>query len=181
MLKNTFFAVAVMAIVAIGGVGLSAEKAHAQVYTFCSDGSYFTAYGPSQWWNTVSSQGLCGNYNGFSPATLRWTWNITNYPAINYAKWDWHGTGYDLNYNGHYYAWIDSSVSSRTTAAPYTMTYNTASTRQKTLNQSSYSEQWTQLTTAGSLYKPRNVWLDDPTGETNSSRRVQFDEIKIEY
>jgi hypothetical protein len=153
----------------------------AQSYVFCSNGSYFTAYGPSQWWVTVSGQGFCAVYSSLGTASLRWTYNITNYPQINYAKWDWSGTAYELPYNGHYFAFIDSSVSSRTQNARYLLTYNTASSYEVFLNQALVSESWTRLTSGSGLYKPRNAWLDDPTGECNSCRKVVFDEIKIEY
>ncbi len=177
-MKKLVVLTVLVAVLAFGGVVL---VVHAQVYIFCSDGSYFTAYGPGQYWNVVSNQGFCGVYNGFSPASLRWVYNITNYPARNYAKWDWHNTGYDLPYNGHYFAFIDSSVSNRTTNARYTLTYNTASTYVVNKNQSLVSENWMQLTSGGGLYKPRNAWLDDPTGECSSCKRIVFDEIKIEY
>lgn len=153
----------------------------AQSYIFCSNGLYFTAYGPSQWWVTVNSQGLCGVYNSLSPASLRWTYNIPYYPSINYAIWDWYGTPYELPYNGHYFAFIDSSVSARTTNARYSLVYNVGSAYHMYLNQALVAESWTRLSSGAGFYRPRNVVLDDVTNECNVCKRVVFDEIKVEY
>jgi hypothetical protein len=169
---------AVLLVCVVMGIG---ERLVAQTYTFCSDGSYFTPYGPSQWWVTSSGQGFCGIYSSLGSASLRWTYNIVNYPQINSAKWEWSGTAFELPYNGHYFAFIDSSVSGRTQNARYSLTYNTASGFNVFLNQAVVVETWTRLTSGSGLYKPRNAWLDDPTGECNSCKKVVFDEIKIEY
>jgi hypothetical protein len=168
-------------LIALATAGLlAAAPAQAQTYVFCNDGSYFTPYGPGYWWYFKPNQGWCGVYGFSVTPTLRFTYSTPYYPATNYAKWEWHNTGYDLFAYGHYYAWIDSSLGSRTSNAPYLMTYNTASGYDRDISQTLVSENWLRLTN-NALWKPRNVWLDDPTGECSGCRTITFDEIKIEY
>lgn len=161
-----------IAMVALLAGGVKSALALSGTYNYASSGSYYTEYGPSQYWHTTTDAGYCGHISGScSPNSMRWTYNNGCFPS-NQAQWN----NIDSAQNGVHYSFVPA-VNATTTRAPYTMTYNGASSYTWTINQSAYYDNWIQT---GTKYDIRNTWLTDATCE-GSSTKIGFDEIRIIY
>lgn len=161
-----------IAMVAVLAGGINSAHALSGTYNYASSGSYYTEYGPSGYWHTTTSAGYCGHISGScSPNSMRWTYN-NGCSVSNQAKWD----NIDSAQNGIHYVFIPN-VNATTTNAPYTMTYNGASSYSWSINQNAYYDAWVPT---GTKYDIRNTWLTDATCEGGSTK-VGFDEIRILY
>lgn len=161
-----------IAMVALLAGGVKSAHALAGTYNYASSGSYYTEYGPSGYWHTTTDAGYCGHISGTcSPNSMRWTYNNGCFVS-NQAKWD----NVDSAQNGTEKAFVPG-INATTARAPYTMTYNGASTHTFTINQNAYYDTWIL---AGTFYDIRNTWLSDATCE-GSSTKIGFDEIRIMY
>lgn len=174
-MSTKFFKRSVNVLVAIvilfGASGIA--YALSGTYNYASSGSYYYEYGPTQYWHTTTNAGYCGHISSScSPNSMRWTYNNGCFPS-NYAKWD----NIDSAQNGIHKVFIPG-VNATTNGAPYTLTYNVANTYTFSINQNAYYDVWIQT---GTFYDIRNTWLDDNTCESDLTKKVGFDEVRIIY
>ena len=161
-----------IALVAVLAGGVKSALALSGTYNYASSGSYYTEYGPSQYWHTTTGAGYCGHISGScSPNSMRWTYS-NSCSVSNQAEWNNINSAQD----GTEKAFVPG-VNATTTRAPYTMTYDGASTHTFTINQSAYFDTWILV---GTYYDIRNTWLTDATCE-GSTTKIGFDEIRITY
>jgi hypothetical protein len=143
-------------------------------YNYASSGSYYTEYGPTQYWHTATNAGYCGHISAScSPNSMKWTYNSDDCFVSNSAYWD----NIDSANNGIHKVFIPG-VNATTASAPYGLTYNGASTYTWTINQNAYYDTWIQT---GTFYDIRNTWLTDATCEGDDLKKVGFDEVRIVY
>jgi hypothetical protein len=154
--------------------GVGSAYALSGVYIYANDGSYFTAYGTASYWHTTSSRGYCGSpaFSSCSPYNMRWTYSNGSMQD-NTAKWD----NIDGVQDSDVYVYVPS-VNATTTRAPYTISYNGASSYNFSINQNIYYNQFVYATRK---YYVSNIWLGDNTGESAGSTLVGFDEIELIY
>ncbi|HRZ95511.1 MAG TPA: hypothetical protein P5262_03010 [Candidatus Moranbacteria bacterium] len=161
-----------IAMVALLAGGVKSALALSGTYNFASSGNYYTSYGPSEYWHTTTNAGYCGHISGScSPNSMRWTYTNGCFPS-NQAKWDNPNSAQD----GAHRVFIPS-VNATTTNAPYTITYDGASSSVWYINQNAYYDTWIWT---GDYYDIRNTWLSDATCE-GGSPKIGFDEVRITY
>lgn len=163
-----FSMIAMVALLA-GGVQIGAGSLGN--LQFASSGNYRTSYGPSEYWHTTTSAGYCGHISRAMTDNMRWTYTNGCFPS-NQAKWDNPNSAQD----GAHRVFIPS-VNATTTNAPYTITYDRASSSVWYINQNAYYDTWIWT---GDYYDIRNTWLSDATCE-GGSPKIGFDEVRITY
>lgn len=161
-----------IAMIAVLAGGVKSALALSGTYNYASSGSYYSEYGPTQYWHTTTGAGYCGHISGScSPNSMRWTYN-NGCSISNEAEWN----NINSAQYGVHYAFVPA-VNATTTRAPYVMTYDGASEHSWTINQNAYYDTWIQT---GNYYDIRNTWLSDATCEGGSTK-IGFDEIRILY
>ena len=173
-LKNIckVFVGAVSALSASLGIAVLPAYALSGTYNYASSGSYYSEYGPTSYWHTATNAGYCGHISSScSPNSMRWTYS-NGCSVSNQAQWD----NINSAQNGIHKVFIPGT-NATTTNAPYTVTYNGASSYSWSINQNNYYDAWVQT---GTFYDIRNTWLTDATCE-GGSPKVGFDEVRIIY
>ena len=161
-----------IAMVALLAGGVKSALALSGTYNYASSGSYYYEYGPSSYWHTSTGAGYCGHISSScSPNSMRWTYNNGCSPS-NYAQWD----NINSPQNAVHKVFIPG-VNATTRMAPYTLSYDGASSYSWTIDQYSYYDAWI---TTGTRYDIRTTWLTDATCE-GSSTKVGFDEVRLTY
>jgi len=158
-------------------LGAAAAPVSAGVYVYASDGRYFRAEGPAQYWHYDYNEGYCGKFGKWcSPASFRWTYSMDPLHSTNYAVWKIEPA---QQYFSRAYAFIPCKDA--TALAFYGIGYAGASVYKSRINQLSFCNQWVQLN-SGALYLIGSVDLSDNNEWFGASGRyrVAFDEIKIE-
>jgi hypothetical protein len=143
---------------------------------YASNGGYYTAYGPSQYWWTAYSEGYCGHItSACSPSSMQWTYE--NSTRSNYVIWN----VIDVSYAPTVQAFIPR-VNATAVSAHYTFQrFPDSPARDSYINQAWYSDVWVNIT-PGDLTSLTTVMLEDrPGGTVNLSRKVGFDEIQVFY
>jgi len=170
------------AAMSLSALLLSAVPASAAVIgvqVMASDGSYFTASGPSQYWHSAAG-GYCGGPGLWcSPNTYRWTYDYNaTYGQQNSAVWK---VPTEQLVFSRAYAFIPRRNATCRTAF-YTMSYSGVSGYEQALDQLPYYDQWAPLFGGKSFYRARQIWLSDGQQGFNLStlEQIAFDEIKIE-
>lgn len=183
-LSKILFALALVTIV--GFVGAKGVLAYNERTIICTGGSYFDRYGPSEYWWEHSGYGWCNKtnpgwcengqcsdqspYNGV-PRSMWKTWSGCS--LSNYARWNMG----NIAQWSYWYAFIPSNYAT-TTRAPYTVTYNGASSYSFEINQNNYYNYWVSFPTGENRWQIMNTWLDDDTCESPSTQ-IGFDETEI--
>lgn len=173
LLKTLLVVVAI--VVMLLGVAKVAQ-ALAGNYIYANGGGYYTRYGPSERWNTTNGEGFCGHISSScSPNKMEYV--LSTCPStVNYAKWD----NIDAAQWAIHYVFIPR-VHATSQGAPYTLTYNGASSYHFTINQNAYYDQWVMTDPNDPWwYDIRNTWLDDSSCEQGQTQ-IGFDEIMIAY
>jgi hypothetical protein len=177
-LKNLKLA-AGLSLMALALAGLPARAAVIGVQVMASDGLYFTASGPGQYWHSASG-GYCGGLGPWClPATYRWTYdNNTTYGSMNSAVWK---VPTVQQVYSRAYAFVPRNNATCRTAF-YTISYAGVSNYEQPLNQLAYYDQWAALFSGRSFYLASQVRLVDGQFGWNTStlEKIAFDEIKIE-
>lgn len=168
-LSRLFFAL----LMALTVFSTGAQAAHAAVSIYAQDGAYYTAYGPSQYWYSVSNEGYCYDSGTCSPTTMKYTWSGCGDP-VNYAVW-YNGAG-PSGWATHD-AYIPGTNATNP-GAPYLLGYNSGSQYHFTINQNSYYDAWVRTDPSDPWwYNIGNVWLDD--NPCNGTSKIGFDEQKV--
>ena len=144
------------------------------VYIFANNGSYYTQYGPSNWWWTTNEEGYCSTRiaSWCNPKYMRYTYESQN--VSNYARWTSPYSGW-----GTHKVFIPR-VNATTRWASYDINYNGGSDQNFTLDQLIYSDVWVPTYT---LYNIGSTWLYDTMWgfQSPTGKKVGFDEIQIVY
>lgn len=149
------------------------------VQIMASDGLYFTASGPGQYWHW-SSGGYCGWLGPWCrPSNYRWTYdNNTTYGSLNSAVWK---VPTVQRVYSRAYAFIPRRNATCRTAF-YSVSYAGVSGYEQPLDQLVYYDQWASLFSGRSFYLTSQIRLVDGQFGWNTStlEQIAFDEIKIE-
>jgi hypothetical protein len=161
-----------IAMVTMLTAGVHSAFALSGNYNYASSGSYYTEYGPGQYWHTTTNAGYCGHISSScSPNSMRWTYS-NGCSVSNQALWD----NVDSAQYGTHKVFIPA-VNATTRNAVYTITYDGASTYTYAIDQLNYTD---TFVTTNTLWDIRNTWLTDATCE-GGTPKVGFDEIRILY
>lgn len=168
-IKNALFGLLMALFVFTTG----AQVAHAAVSIYSNNGSYYTAYGPGQYWYNVDNEGYCGNGGGScSPNNMKYTFSGCS--LSNYAVWT-NGSGP----NG--WATHDTYIPGTNAingGAPYLLGYNSGSQYHFSINQNAYYDTFVRTDPADPWwYNIGNIWLDD--NPCNGTSKIGFDEMKV--
>jgi len=170
---------ATLSLIALALAASPTRAAVIGVQVMASDGLYFTAAGPGQYWRWESG-GYCGGLGPWCrPATYRWTYdNNTTYGSVNSAVWRVPTVQQVFS---RAYAFIPRRNATCRTAF-YTISYAGVSGYEQPLDQLVYYDQWAGLFSGKSFYLASQVRLVDGQFGWNTStlEKIAFDEIKIE-
>ncbi|XOB42431.1 MAG: hypothetical protein ACKKMP_03670 [Candidatus Nealsonbacteria bacterium] len=176
-------------------VGISGI-AQAQTYVYSNGGNYWSVgcYAEDCIFWLTWDQGFCCKYAEWcSPCYMQWTYNVEDPPDHQDGKWrNGFPDGYfRYDYQGSAYAFIPC-VDATTQSARYWVQrddhydwgycngQNVVGVELTIVNQLGYSDTWVSARDYSwqCLY---GVKLGDWTNEPDYSRRVGYDEVKIEY
>ncbi|MCB9813762.1 MAG: hypothetical protein H6772_05185 [Pseudomonadales bacterium] len=161
-------------VVGVFMLATGASAAHAQVYIYANNGSYYDEYGPGAYWYQVNNEGYCYDSGSCSPTYMKYTWSGCS--LSNYARW--RNDAGSVNWATH-----DTYIpgtNATNGAAPYTLTYNTASQYHFSINQNAYYDSWVRTDPSDPWwYGIVNIWLDD--NPCNGTSKIGFDEMKVSY
>ncbi len=166
-----------LAALLLGSVPARAAVIGVQV--MASDGQYFTAGGPSQYWRWESG-GYCGWIGTWCrPANYRWTYDHnTTYGSLNSAVWKVPTVQQVFS---RAFAFVPRRNATCRTAF-YSISYAGVSNYEQPLDQLAYYDQWAGLFSGRTFYLASQVRLVDGQFGWNTStlEKIAFDEIKIE-
>ncbi len=148
------------------------------VTVLANGGAYFRASGPIQYWHFDAGEGYCGHLAAWcSPNHQQWTYSMDPLHATNSASWS---VPTPVSYYSAVYAFVPRRDA--TALAFYTTGYGYVSSRQSSVDQNAYYDQWVALNGGQKLYRVSGVTLSDNNQWFGRSGvyRVAFDEIKIE-
>lgn len=180
----------VLALAVVGILGFSnvpGALAYNERTIHCSEGSFLTLNGPSQYWYKYNNYGWChnpsnwnenGQYSNQSPYSgIEYSMRMT-YSGCSLSNWGVWNMG---NEGGYYaaYAFVPSNHAT-TTNGHYTVTYNGGSGQSTYVNQNNLYDDWAALP-GGQTYKQiMNIQIDDVTCE-GSTRQIGVDEAEKCY
>jgi len=179
-ISKILFALALVAVVGLTSAG--SALAYNERNIRCSDGDYFDTYGPGEWWWTHDSMGWCGgsedwDENGreaedYGPHSMKKTYSGCS--LSNYARWNMG----NIAQWSYWYAFVPSNYAT-SQYAPYTITYNGASSYGFTHNQNNFYNWWASLPTASNFWTIMNTWLDDDSCESSPYNQIGFDDTQV--